>query len=400
MTRPNIVLVVLDDLIAADLTPERAPQWTDLCAHGRQMTRAYAMPVCSQSRACLEFGRYGRSLGITQAMSATEGPEPPASAPTLAGLLKTAGYHTALVGKWHLGRNPNDLNEGCIGAPQARGYDHWLAGSPDNLESYTAWTRVDDDAVTTETVYATIAQEAAARAWWSSTPYPKFLTVRLAAPHGPFHDPSASLLGGYAPDPTLPLPRRRYEKMIRSADWFLGQLRTFPLLSTTTLVCVLSDNGTPENVPGPGQDPEKLKGTSFDGGCRIAMAWWAPPQTFVAQGSDPRLVHLVDVPATLLEAADVAIPAEWDGVGMMSALAGNPGTLRDWCISEATIAEGAAPDRLEQAAITATHKLRRSSESEPFELYDLIADPGETTDIADLEPEIAADLAGILLPSA
>lgn len=366
MTKPNLVLVVLDDVIADDLeSTSRAPNWHDLQALGTEYRNAYAMPVCSQSRACLLFGRYGRDLGITRAMSGADGPEPPADAQTLPGLLRQeAGYATALVGKWHLGRHPVSLTS--IGAPLGRGYDRWLAGSIDNLDSYTAWQRHEDcQPPVLEHGYATQVQMDAARAWWTATRWPKFMHIALAAPHAPFHNPPAELLEGYAPSAGLTVNRQRYLKMIRSADWALGQLRTFPGMENS-LVCVVSDNGTPQNATGVGQDPGRVKTTTYEDGVRIAMAWYGPGVAAAAE--DHHLTHLVDVPHAFLVAAGVAPPLHWGGMDPIK---------RTHAISEATLEDGTH----ERAIITSTgFKLRRTG-SGPEELFYLHEDPFESTNL-------------------
>jgi arylsulfatase A-like enzyme len=376
MPRPSIVLVVLDDIAAVDLTPARAPNYFDLLALGREHVNAYSMPVCSQSRACLVFGTYGRHLGITEAMSASDGPEPAAGTATLASLLRASGYYTAMVGKWHLGRHPTAFT--AIGAPLGRGYDRWLAGTADNISDYFSWERFEDSAPpVTEATYATIAQVGSARSWWESTQHPRFLHLALSTPHGPFHEPPAELLGGYEPEPGLTPNRRRYEKMIRAADWALGELRTFTGIQHA-LVCVVGDNGTPMNVPGPGQNPERLKTTTYEDGIRVPMAWYGPSVGIAPGSKEYGLSHLVDVPARMLVAAGVGVPAGWGGMTIP----------RSSAISEATLADGT----LERAAISGDLvKLRRTGD-EPEELYDLQNDPVEAINLID-DPEWQTELA-------
>lgn len=372
-TLRNLVLVVLDDLIEDDLTYDRAPNWHDLVAAGQRWGATYSMPVCSQSRACLLFGRYGRSLGITVAMNGETGPAPAAGTPTLAELLRAAGYKTALAGKWHLG--PHADTGLPLGAPLSRGFDAWVAGSIDNLASYTGWQRYEDDEPPVlEHQYAPVAQLEAARAWWDAAgAHSKFLWLAPPLPHAPFHVPPPELLDGYSSSATPP-SRRRYELMLRAADWILGQLRTWPGMANA-IVCVVGDNGTPINAVGPTQSSSRVKTTTYEDGVRVPCAWYGA-EFFEAgtQRAAPR--HLVDVPATLLAIANLPVPNDWDGTPF-----GNR-SASELVLSEATLGDGT----LERAVVSpATRlKLRRTGEL-PEEAYDLAVDPIELQNVVDLD---------------
>src|SRR5688500_11910755 len=129
---PNVVVIFADDLGYGDLgafgSPNnRTPRLDAMAAAGQKWTSFYVQPVCSPSRAALLTGRlpirsgmYGVAGGAAPKVlrdTAAEGLPP--DEVTLAELLKTRGYATGMVGKWHLGHLPAFL-------PMAQGFDSWL----------------------------------------------------------------------------------------------------------------------------------------------------------------------------------------------------------------------------------------------------------------------------------
>jgi arylsulfatase A-like enzyme len=269
-----------------------------------------------------------------------------------------------------------------VGAPHARGFTSWHAGSPENLDDFFSWLRVDDDAVTTETVYATTAQVSAATSWWASATDPKFLQVSLNSPHGPYHFPPPEQLGGFISNASNQ-NRRKYESEIRSADWALGQLLT--AVGPETIVALCGDNGTPGNALAPGQVSGKVKSTCYEGGVRVPLAI----RSGYTPGSSDRLVHLVDVPATLLTMAGLQVPATWDGRSLV-------GPARATCLSEAELGDGGDHAHV-RAAISKTHKLMRTTPDGgpdgPELLFDLVNDPTEEVPLDLDDPANAAALA-------
>ena len=374
MSQPDVLLVVLDDLGTVDVNATLTPNLSAFVNSGgaRAYTRCYSMPLCSQTRASLLFGKYGRTLGIVDAMTVLNGPEPGIEEPTLPNILQDNGYATCLVGKWHVGRNPADTSLQYLGAPEVRGFGWWLAGTPSNVDNYWNWLRVDDDVTSQETNYLTIEQVESAIAWWSATSGPKFMQVSLNAPHGPYHFPPSELLGGFTSS-AITQNRQKYECQIRSADWAFSEILS--AIGSDTVVIVVGDNGTPQNTPGTSQAGLSLKGTCYEGGIRVPLAI----RSQFGGGVSDRLVHVVDIPGSILSVAGIQRPQSWDASTLY-------GPARTACLSEA-MNDGV----LWRAAMTKRYKLLRR-DSAPEELYDLQVDPTEQNKLDLNDPLYASTL--------
>jgi len=399
----DVLMLAWDDVSRVDATPEVCPSLAAFRAQGLDLRLAFANPVCSQSRAVVTFGAQGRTLGILLAMNPEEpdGPIPPASWPTLPGVLAGAGYATALVGKWHLGRAPSGAQPAM--APIERGYQTWLAGTlanlappdpPLGLPSYRRWLRHDATAAgwtaAEETKYATLAQVEEAEAWWvANAGAPRFLHVSLNEPHGPFTlGIPSELLAGWPAPTTMSNTRARFLAKLRAADVVLGRLLALPGVEDA-LVLLYADNGTASHAAGPTEDPEKLKTTTFEGGIHVPAASRYPGGP--VGGSYGQLVHLVDLPRFVLETLGVPVPAEWDGVTQPP---------RTHVIAEAELADGT----LEQCARIADWKLRARTPpggTKLEELYDLANDPSEVSPVplGQANPTLLAGLRSVLYPA-
>ena len=180
--RPNILIILTDDMGFSDLGcfggEIETPNLDALANNGLRFTEFYNTARCWPTRATMLSGRYSNALGKKQV--------------TIAQLLKTAGYQTAMSGKWHLGGNPKKTG------PIQRGFDDFYgtmtgAGSffdPYTLARNTAFTEVDS-----EHYYYTdrIGTEAARQIEAFSTDQPFFQYVAFTAAHWPLHAPEASI---------------------------------------------------------------------------------------------------------------------------------------------------------------------------------------------------------------
>ena len=329
--RPNIVLIMADDLGYGDLgiTGRRdyATSAIDSIARdGVWLRQAYsAAPVCTPTRVALATGRYpARSAAGLYEPLTSQPTGLDTSPPTLAMLLKQVGYRTSLVGKWHLGLAPEYH-------PLKHGYDDFygfLGAAADYRSHIDTETRrhlfVDGEAPARSEGYLTdlftdravsiIARDHAA---------PFFLNLQYNAPHWPWQGPK---------DPVYPdsLPWVKggspeiFAAMVESMD--AGVARVLAALEEQglereTLVIFTSDNGG-ERFSHMGPFSQS-KMTLYEGGVRVAaMARW--PGVIPAGTTSDQVAVTMDWTATILQLAGAraAQSAALDGIDLLPALTG------------------------------------------------------------------------------
>jgi len=393
---PSVVLLVADDLGWGDVgfhdSEIRTPYLDRLARSGVELERFYAHPLCSPSRAALLTGRYPIRYGLQGNVVRpwAEGGLDPGER-TLAEALRERGYRTAIVGKWHLGHaRPEYL-------PQQRGFEHQYGCYTGGVDYYSHrrgaaldWRR--DGEVLVERGYATelIAAEAVRVVEGHDFEEPLFLYVPFTAPHTPRQAPARYGLsyGG------LRGPRRAHAAMVSALDAAVGEvLRALDDRGALeqTLVWFLSDNGAGTAVAGNGE-LRGGKGEPYEGGVRVvALASWPGVLPAGARRSDP--LHVVDLFPTLVRLAGGALDGgrPLDGVDVWATLLeGSAPAPRDLLL-QVTAARG--------ALLAGRHKLLAGygdGGERTAELYDVVADPGESRDLAAELPERAAELAARL----
>lgn len=289
--RPNVLVVILDDVGWEDVTS--LPLVNVLGADARTYTRFYTSTFCSPTRYQLHYGGYPHEVFIGKAIDPSSDHGVPVERLSVAQALAADGYRTALFGKWHLSGTPAG---GLVESARVHGFEHWRAGLPANLDplpgEHYDWRRIDDGKQSDETTYTSIAIEAALETWWTTTAGPKYAVCAFAAPHEPFDLAPAELLGSFVPANTA---RGRYESALVAVDTLLGDVLTY-VDTRDTYVFVLSDNGTPHQVPPPNGLYNGYKTTLYEGGIRVPMSVRGPD---VVPGSDRSLVQACDLPRTI-----------------------------------------------------------------------------------------------------
>lgn len=429
--RPNIVLILADDLGAADLACYGAdfhetPRLDRLAAQGLRFTQAYAAaPVCSPTRASLLTGRHPARLGITDWLPGRKSqPRDRLLAPTLpshlgldevtvAEVLREAGYRTASIGKWHLGERAEHF-------PEHQGFDRNVAGSgkghppsffsPHRLphfEDGPAGEHLDDRLTREAIAFITAAVE---------EQRPFFLYLPHYAVHTPLQG-KPELVAKYeaklaaqagAPDfeehPADGRVRIRqshpvYAAMVESLDTSVGRLLDALEelgVAENTLVLFTSDNGglsTSEGSPASNRPWRAGKGWAYEGGVRVPLiaAW---PGRIAAGGVTDAVVSSPDFLPTLLEAAGLeARPGlALDGKSFAAVLAGRTAAETEravfWHYPHYSNQRGLPHSALRRGA----WKLIEWLEDGRLELFNLEEDRGETTDLSASEPARAAAL--------
>ncbi|MCR9245873.1 MAG: sulfatase-like hydrolase/transferase [bacterium] len=388
---PNVLFVIGDDIgvdsVGSYGHPNAAPtpNLDALAAQGVRFTNAHVCPACSPTRAALLTGRHGFRTGIG-APVAGQADGLAASEVVLPEILP-ANVTSALIGKWHLGA---DLG---ANTPTAEGFDVFTGILGGTVPSYYRWPRVRNGNTRLQTTYVTTALVDEAIAFIGGTTAPWFLMLSFNAPHDPYEAPPAGLhsqnLTGLDPQIT-PIPF--YHAMIEAMDAEFGRLLANipPATLANTTILFLGDNGTARPVTQAPFDPQRSKGSVYQGGVRVPLL--AAGHGVAGGGRvEPGLVSAVDFFHTVaaLQGVDAraAVPATvpLDGVdfGTLLAGGGQPG-VRPTVYSQAFTgtapmtdngdAEVVRDERFELLRFQTRNGVRE-------ELYDLLNDPWEATDL-------------------
>lgn len=322
-TAPNILVFVVDDLGWGDVAFHKGhiptPQLDRLASEGVDLQRFYVYPVCSPTRAAFLTGQMSRRFGIADVVGPMQ--NLPDGLTTLPGTLRSAGYQTSLIGKWHLGRT---------NTPQKNGFDHFygfLGPQIDyfkhtNYRDEPDWQR--DGLAVNEEGYSTflLADEAIRQLEKRDVTKPFFMEVAFNAPHFPLSAP-ADLIAKYTKSsPT----QATYLAVVDALDTSIGRILASldkQGLRDNTLVVFFSDNGTSSREGGSNGPFRSGKGTVFEGGIRTPclMRW---PGHLQAGTVTLQPLTVQDLFPTLAAAVGTSVKAETklDGVNLWDALQG------------------------------------------------------------------------------
>lgn len=394
-TAGNVLLIIADDLgidhaecyPEADGTIAPTPNIRRLCEQGVVFDAAWAMPVCSPTRASTLTGMYPFRTGIYGPI----GREDPGLSPDALALPRAlddggAGVDTALFGKWHLAGEGNDEQT----HPNDAGFDHYAGFTSGAVPSYTGWRRTENGRTGRSTDYTTTAFVDDALAWLDGRDGPWFAMVAFNAPHTPLHLPPAALhsqddLDGSEADIEA-RPADYYRAMIEAMDTEIGRLLDGidPAALAETTIIYFGDNGSPAEVVQTPYSPSQRKDTLYEGGVRVPFVI-AGAAVRAGGRRVPHPVDVTDVFPTVLELAGVDPPPS-DGVSLAPYLSDpDAGPQRAWSFAQRgpsnrvpTIGSAARDD---------AYKLVREADG-AAQLYHLAEDPFEQTDLlqGDLSP--------------
>jgi arylsulfatase A len=395
--RPNIVLIVVDDLGYGDLgcygnRLHKTPNMDRLASGGMRFTDFHTNgPVCSPTRAALMTGQYQQRSGVESAIGFTLDEGLPLAKTTLAELLAQAGYVCGVFGKWHLGHvsrfGPND---------QGFHVSYCSNNSPDYHTHVSRVGQHDwykNHATYEEPGYLTHLITKHTRDFIAANrERPMFAFVSHIAVHFPFQgpgDPPHRTRGKIWHDTKYgPLPsdeyRRAYRDMLESVDESVGAIVAEVerwQLRDRTLILILSDNGAyswvGSNGPFRGQ-----KGDLFEGGHRVpAIANW--PHRITAGSVSDATVMTMDLLPTLLALTGTEPPPglHLDGQDISHVL------LRNEPLDERSLFWRFGTQR---AARRGPWKLLLDRNSE--QLFHLKDDSGERYSLTDEQPQVVERL--------
>ncbi len=429
-TRPNVVLIFMDDMGYGDLscygaTQYKTPNIDRLAGEGIRFTNFLtAQAVCTASRAALLTGCYPNRLGLSGALSPRSAVGLHPNETTIADMLKSAGYATAIFGKWHLGDNPAFM-------PTQQGFDEYVGipysndmwpihydGKPitdtsnvrkklyptlrlfDGTQPTRVIQTLDDQA----TLTATYTERAVAFIK-KNRKNPFFLYVPHSMPHVPIA--ASARFRGKSEQGT-------YGDVMMELDWSVGEiLKTLREagVDKNTLVIVTSDNGPWLNFgnhAGSSGGFREGKGVSFEGGHRVpCIARW--PGVIPTGQVCNKLASTLDWLPTIATACRATLPTQKiDGVDLTALLRGDetakPRTHFYYYYRKNSLEAVrrdnwklvlAHPGRTYEGLLPGKDGFpAKTAETHPFPmaLYDLRRDPGERYDVQADNPAILAEL--------
>ena len=412
-SKPNVVLIIMDDLGYGDIgsyggRDARTPNLDRLAREGVRLTNAYANgPSCTPTRAALISGRYQQRSGLEWVLESSDQDRGlPATGRSLPALLKTNGYATGLVGKWHLGFKPEF-------GPNAHGFDEFFGflggavdyythrrgdGTPDLFENTTP-VEVPDyltDEITRRAI----------RFVDNHATGPFFLEVAYSAVHWPFQPPNhrpadpnsvpqpnakGDLRLFQGPDDEKPATRQDYVRMLERADEGVGKILAAldrHGLSRNTLVIFTNDNGgewLSRNQPF-----SHRKTTLWEGGIRVPLILrW--PGRLPAGKTSGQVAITMDLTASIVAATRTVVPPgeRFDGINIIPSLTGESSLVARelfWRIVR--------PNLLQKAVRFGRWKLLMDNRH--FLLFDLKTDLAERNDLAAQHPELVLKLKRLL----
>lgn len=399
---PNVVFFHSDDHGFADVgfrgSVIETPAIDSLAASGLVLERYHAYPICGPTRVGLMTGRNPITVGITGNINAGEDGVP-LDENMLPETFQAAGYQTWMMGKWHLGgtTGPQFL-------PQNRGFDHFygfVGGSIHETTHVTPatgtldWQRNGVDVPEDGGQYASdlMADEAISLIQQRDPERPFLLYVAFHALHTPYDAPQA-FKDQYA-QKGLTGQALEYAAMAANMDRNIGRVLAeldAQGIAGDTLVVFASDNGAQEGKGGSNLPLRGWKGEVFDGGHRTpAVVRW--PGHVPVGASSAQFVSHVDWLPTLAAAAGVSpvLKQPLDGVDRWGALT----------VGEVGLPDGFPIRRGQGRSVLAGRwKALRETNDGAWLLFDVYADPLESTDLAGAHPGLVAPLQSYLSPCA
>jgi len=416
-SKPNFIIIFTDDQGYNDLgcfgsKTIQTPNLDQLAKEGRKLTSFYvASPVCSPSRTALLTGCYPKRVGMEKHVIF------PAynyglhtDEVTIADMLKTAGYKTACIGKWHLGHRKPFL-------PTSQGFDSYLGipysndmNHPDNkgktkvLRKDASWTDMenawklwntplmqDEEIVELPVNQRTITRRYTDRAIefiTANKEQPFFLYLPHSMPHVPLFVPEDA----YDPD-----PQKAYKTVIEHIDAECGRLFQAVRdlgLSDNTYIIFTSDNGPwlPfKNHGGCALPLREGKGTTYEGGQRVPFLIKGPG--IPAGTSSDAIATTMDMIPSIAKLAGVEFKprGEIDGMDVSGLLKGDDQSPRSEFIyySANGILQGL---RQGDWKLRVTSGSKKDKARQQIELYNLIEDIGEKNNLAENHPDKVAAL--------
>ena len=384
---PNILIIFTDDLGYGDLsiqgaTDMRTPNIDNIAKQGMIFKQFYAnSPVCSPSRASLLTGKYPDMVGVPGVVRQVEEKSWgyfDENAVTLPQMLNEAGYHTGMIGKWHLGYEKPNI-------PNSKGFQHFKGFLGDMMDDYWThlrhgvnWMRENETEITPEGHATDIFTD------WTIDylkerqvkQRPFFLYLTYNAPHFPIQPPQKWLDKVQQREQNITEKRAKNVAFIEHLDFNIG--RVMKALKETglddnTLVIFTSDNGGALRYA---QSNSRLRGSKqqmYEGGIRVPF--FASWKGKIAAGStSDNIGMLMDLLPTFCKVAEKEVTHAIDGISLLPTLLGEEQVTDDrhlfWVRREGWDYGGQAY----YAARYKGYKILQNSAYEPLEFFNIAED--------------------------
>ncbi len=402
---PNVIVLFSDqqrwDTTGVHHNPlDLTPNFDHMARSGTDVHHSFtSQPVCGPARSEMQSGQYGTTTGCFK-----NGIPLPQHVKSLAHYFGDAGYATAYIGKWHLGSDDGPTSE-----RERAGYQHWLASNLLEFTSDAYQTRVfdnDNQPVDLPGYRADAIMDAAIRYidQASRAAIPFYLFTSFIEPHHQNHRDDYPAPDGYAqryanrwvpPDlaalPSLGHSVQRhlagYLGMVKRLDEALGRLldalKSLNQLDNT-IVLYTCDHGCHFKTRN-----DEYKRSCHESSIRVPTAAIGPG--FSGGGRLQKLVSLIDIPPTLLDAAGLAVPAAMQGRSFMPLLRREIASGESWPdevfvqISETQVGRAIRTKRWKYCVVAPGLDGNQHPGSDVYvedSLYDLMADPYELNNVA------------------
>lgn len=408
--KPNMIVIMCDDLGYADVgfngcKDIPTPHIDSIAGNGVRCTNGYvAYSVCGPSRAGFMTARYPQRFGFER--NPQYQPQDPdmgltREEKTIAELLRPAGYHSGIIGKWHLGAHIPTSH------PMKRGFDEFyghLGGGhvyfPEKLtirrsqdakgesESYRTWLMKNFEPVPPRKYLTDDFSDEAVSFVERNRDWPFFLFLSYNAPHTPL-EASDKYLKRFSK--IRDLRRRTYAAMVSAVDDGVGRVLEEVRrhnLEESTIIAFLSDNGGPTTKNASNNSPLRgNKGDSWEGGYRVPFALqWKGELPEGTTYDNP--VSAMDLGGTIVVLANAEVPEEkpLDGVNLIPFLKGKNKSFPHDAIFLRQF------DRNRFAVRNGNEKIIIPWKGGAPQLYDLSEDIGEKNDLAEDRPQRVKEL--------
>jgi arylsulfatase A-like enzyme len=391
MPRPNVIVFFTDqqrwDCSGLHGNPlDLMPNFDRMATHGTHVAQSFTcQPVCGPARSCLQTGQYATRTGVWR-----NGYTLKPDAKTMAYHFRAAGYSTGYIGKWHLS------NHNIVPEVERGGYEYWLGTNCLESETDAYYTKLYDGenkAVELPGYRVDAMTDAMIRYVDSHKREPFFLFSSFLEPHFQNHRDDYPAPVGYeeryrgrwVPADLATLGGTThshlagYYGMVKRLDEALGRVNDALLslgLLENTVVLFTSDHGCHFKTRN-----SEYKRSCHESSIRVPTALYGGP--FTSGGRIQKLVSLVDLPATLLDAAEIPVPAEMQGRSILPLV---KKTCDDWPeevfvqISESQVARAVRTERWKYCVSAPDKDGGKESSADVYKeesLYDLMADPFE-----------------------